>query len=46
MSDINQSEYASRTGQSQIPVQSDGAKVEEGGYANRAQADSDQQLGI
>ncbi|KAJ9655487.1 hypothetical protein H2198_005673 [Neophaeococcomyces mojaviensis] len=42
--DTSQNDYASRTGQSHIPVQSDEASVEEGGYADPAKADSDQQL--
>lgn len=39
-----QDDYVSRTGQSEIPVQSDGKTVEAGGYEDRDQADSDAQL--
>lgn len=37
-------DYQSRTGQSTIPVQSDNARVEAGGYEDSATADSDAQL--
>lgn len=40
----NQDDYVSRTGQSEIKVQSDNAAVEEGGYEDPAKADSDAQL--
>ena len=42
--DTTQDDYASRTGQSHIPVQRDSANVED--PINEATADSDQQLGI
>jgi hypothetical protein len=41
--DISTDDYASRTGQSEIPVQSDTAKVESTEYDNGG--DSDKQLG-
>jgi hypothetical protein len=41
--DISTDDYKSRTGQSEIPVQSDTAKVESTEYDNGA--DSDKQLG-
>lgn len=42
--DTTQDDYASRTGQSHIPVQKDGAAIEAGGYEDRKVADSDEQL--
>lgn len=39
-----QNDYVSRTGQSEIKVQSDDAAVEEGGYDDPSKADSDAQL--
>lgn len=44
--DTTQDDYASRTGQSHIPVQRDDAPVEAGGYEDRNSADSDEQLGM
>lgn len=41
---LGDNDYISRTGQSEIPVQRDGAKVEAGGYEDSATADSDAQL--
>ncbi len=44
--DTTQDDYVSRTGQKggPIPVQSDSAGVDAGGYADASKADSDQQL--
>ncbi|KAK5936862.1 hypothetical protein PMZ80_010800 [Knufia obscura] len=42
--DTAQNDYVSRTGQSEIKVQSDEAAVEAGGYEDPAKADSDKQL--
>jgi len=44
--DTTQNDYVSRTGQKDgpIPVQSDSAAVEAGGYEDASKADSDQQL--
>jgi len=42
--DTAQNVYVSRTGQSQIPVQSDQTGVEAGGYEDASKADSDAQL--
>ena len=43
--DARDNDYASRTGQSTIPVQRDEAPIEDSPY-NSADADSDKQLGI